>query len=196
MEGHGHGGHGAARHGEGWSHLVAEQQQRLGVVDAWWDLLGRPVGKRLADVGCGPGLFAARFADLGADVLAVEVRREALVAVPSRPRLRTLLHDLDVAPLPERVDVAVFSDVLHHVRRPERMLRHARESASLVLVAEAAPRRAQPGGAKAVPRLAPEEALRLLRAAGFAPETPVWPTEDQYAVVARSTERPATQGES
>jgi SAM-dependent methyltransferase len=177
----GHGSHGG-RAGHAWSHLEAEQRQRLPVVDAWWTLLGRPVGKRVADIGCGPGLFAARLAELGADVLAVDVRADALASVPRRPRLRTLLHDLESGPLPERVDAAVLADVLHHVRDPAALLRNLRGSAPVVLVAETL---AGPGKARA-PRLALDRVSALLKEAGYSPGAAVWPTPDQAVVLGRA----------
>lgn len=171
-------------HGHDWAHLEAEQRRRLAVVDAWWDLLGRPTGKRIADVGCGPGLFAARLAELGADVVAVDVRPEALASVPRRPRLRTLLHDLERRPLPERVDAALLADVLHHVRDPAVLLRNLRQSAPVVLVAETV----TPGHGNANgPRLALDKVSALLRGAGYVPEPAAWPTPDQAAVVGRAT---------
>lgn len=153
-----HKGHGGA----GWGHLEAEQRARLAVVDAWWDLLGRPVGLRLADIGCGPGLFAARFAELGARVLAVDVRPEALARVPRREGLAVLEHDLQAAPLPVPVDVAVLADVLHHVADAPALLRNLR-GARRVLVAETL----RPS--QGAPRLAVGRVEALLRDAGFLP---------------------------
>lgn len=164
-----------------WARLEREQRARLAFADAWWELLGRPTGARLADVGCGPGVLAARYAELGADVLAVDLRADALARVPRRARVRTLAHDLEAAPLPERVDVVVLSDVLHHARQPLAALRHARASAPRVLVAEPAP--GAHAGPPAHARFAPEDVARLLERAGFAAGPVAWPSPGHYALV-------------
>lgn len=162
-----------------WGGLEERQRASLWRADAWWALLGRPVGERLADIGCASGLLSARYADLGAEVLAVDVRPDALARVPDHPRLRTLLHDLQRAPLPEPVDAVVLTDVLHHFPAPAEALRNARASAPRILVAEslAAPREI---------RLAPEEVARLLREAGYEPAPPAWTEPEHFAIVARA----------
>lgn len=167
-----------------WTRLAAHQRERLPLAETWWALLGRPTGARLADVGCGPGVLAARYAELGADVVAVDLRADALAHVPRVPRLRTLQHDLEAAPLPEAVDVMILSDVLHHARHPDRMLRHARESAARLLLAEYDPAGAGRLGPPLDARLAPERAARLLRDAGFTPHPAVATALEQYALVA------------
>lgn len=162
----------------GWTHLEAEQAAGLSRVDAWWDLLGRPVGARIADVGCGPGLHAVRLAELGADVLAVEVRPDAVSRIPRRPNVTPMLHDLQVAPLPERIDIAVLADVVHHARDPAALLANLRLCADRVLVAESVA-----GGRGA--RLAPQAVADALVVAGFEP-APAQDTGDgRFVVVAR-----------
>ena len=165
-----------------WARLARDQQARLPLADAWWSMLGRPAGQRLADLGCGPGVLAHRYAELGADVLAVDLRDEALRHVPRHPRLHNLRHDIEAAPLPRPVDVAVLSDVLHHVPDPGRLLANVWASTRRVLVAETAPEASQgpPGQA----RIAPSAMERLLRDAGFTPAAPAWPGPGQYAIVA------------
>lgn len=167
-----------------WGRLAERQRQRIPLADAWWALLGRPVGQRLADVGCGPGILALHYAQLGADVLAVDLRADALAHVPRHPRIRTLLHDLEAAPLPGRVDVAVLTDVLHHARDPVQMLRHVRAAADRVLVAEYDPGAAGDVGPPLGARLAPHEVARLLADAGFAPEPPARTALEHYALAA------------
>lgn len=178
---HGHFRHDAA---VDWGRLAGEQRVRLPLAEAWWRLLGEPVGRTLADLGCGPGVLAHRYAQLGADVLAVDLRADALQLVPAHPRLRTLRHDIEAAPLPEPVDVAVLSDLLHHARDPGGVLRNVRACARKVLVAEA-----EPGATPGPPtqaRIAPERMQGLLLQAGFAPGPPARPAPGQYALVAQS----------
>lgn len=147
-------------------------------MDAWWEMLGRPVGCRLADIGCGPGLYARRFAELGAQVLAVDVRPEAIAHVPVTPNVTPLLHDLQVAPLAERVDVAVIADVLHHVPDAPALLANLRRSTERVLVAETAL------GHHGAPRLRPETLSTLLRGAGFDPSSPLDGGDGRFVVLA------------
>lgn len=181
---HGH-VHDAFRHEDvDWARLAERQRERLPVVDAWWALLGRPVGQRLADVGCGPGVLAVRYAERGAEVLAVDLRPDALAHVPPHPKLRTLAHDLEAAPLPHGVDVMVLSDVLHHARYPDRMLRHARASTGRILVAEWDPDGPQDIGPPVGSRLAPKDVASLLREAGFEPGASVATEYGHYAIVA------------
>ena len=185
---HGH-VHDAFRHDEpvDWAKLAERQRQRLPLADAYWALLGRPVGQRLADVGCGPGVLAHRYAELGAHVLAVDLRADALAFVPPHLRITTRVHDLEAAPLPERVDAVVMSDVLHHARDPAAMLRHARASGGLLLVAEYDPGGAGDVGPPLEARLGPEAVAKLLREAGFVPGEAVAAGEEQYALVATGT---------
>lgn len=169
------------RHGEpvDWHVVVEGQRAHVARVDRWWELLDRPTGQHLADVGCGPGVPAARLAELGAIVLAVDRRADALAHVPAHPRLSTLEHDLEAGPLPEAVDIIVLSGVLHHAHDPGRMLRNARASAHRILVAE------NTGPPHAI-RLAPDTVAHLLQEAGFEPQDPAWAQADHYAIVATS----------
>lgn len=165
-----------------WRALAAQQTRNLSLADAYWALLGRPVGRRLADIGCGPGVLAARYAELGARVLAVDVRPDALARVPPHPRLQTLLHDIEAGPLPAAVDLLVMTDVLHHAAHPAQVLAHARASAGRILLAEHEP--GQQAGPPVHARLAPARVAGLLEQAGFRPGPPATTVPGQYAIVA------------
>ena len=82
--------------------------------------------RRILDVGCGQGCFAARLkSDRSADVWGVEI--DPIAAGMAAERLdRVLTGDaLDLAPtLPDgHFDCIVLSDVLEHLARPETLLR-------------------------------------------------------------------------
>jgi 2-polyprenyl-3-methyl-5-hydroxy-6-metoxy-1,4-benzoquinol methylase len=82
-----------------------------------------PTARRVLDVGCGSGsVGAALKRDLGAWVAGVELFPQAVEL--ARPRLDELIvADLDtVADLPADLDVAIFGDVLEHLRDPARLL--------------------------------------------------------------------------
>lgn len=183
---HGHHAHDPFRddHDIDWKRLAARQRERLPLADALWDLLGRPAGRRLADVGCGPGVLSVHYARLGAEVLAVDMRADALALVPRHPRVRTVVHDLEAAPLPAQADILVLSDVLHHARSPAQMLEHSRSSAATILVAEWDPRAPGREGPPLEARLAPEVVAQLLVEAGFSPQPPARASLEHYAVVA------------
>ena len=184
--GHGHGADDARTHFRqshvDWQQLAARQAEAIPLAERWWALVGSPVGKRLADIGCGPGVLAARYAALGAHVLAVDLRPDALEHVPRHARLRTLAHDLEGAPLPEHVDVLMLTDVLHHAAKPDAILRNARASTDRILVADhdVGPQHGPPVGS----RLSPERVCQLLRDAGFEPRPVLRPVPGQYAIVA------------
>lgn len=173
-----------------WRRLAALQSDWMALADACWRLSGARPGDTVADVGCGPGVFALRYSQLGGDVAAVDVNRRALDLVPRAARLRTLLHDAARSPLPGRpYDVLFLTDVLHHAVAPASLLRQLRASGTTLVVSETDPAPAQGGhgqGRPGPPRLSSGEALDLLRAAGWKPG-PVVPGQPfgHWSVVAR-----------
>jgi 2-polyprenyl-3-methyl-5-hydroxy-6-metoxy-1,4-benzoquinol methylase len=83
-----------------------------------------PTARRVLDVGCGAGsVGAALKRDLGAWVAGIELFPQAVEI--ARSRLDELIvADLDtVTDLPADLDVAIFGDVLEHLRDPARLLR-------------------------------------------------------------------------
>jgi len=86
--------------------------------------------QRVIDFGCGRGAFGAHIkARQGAEVFGVELFDDAAAVAEQRLDLvvRADLDTLDELPIEEgSVDVAVFGDVLEHLRDPHRLLRLAR----------------------------------------------------------------------
>lgn len=167
-----------------WRHLAARQAEAAGWAWRWWELLGKP--RRLADIGCGPGVVSLAYAEMGVDVLAVDLRAEALALVPKHPRITVLQHDLEDAPLAKRVDAVVMTDVLHHAKNPAAMLDHAAQSGNAFLVAEHRPdvHHGPPQSA----RLSPEAVAEWARAAGCS-VTQAMEVGDRFVLVAQTATR-------
>lgn len=160
------------RHGAtvAWDELKRRQEEWLPLADAWWSLAGAEPGMRIADVGCGAGVFATRYAALGADVTAVDMHTEALTNIRQGPRLRALTHDVEQAPLPGvPYEILFLTDVLHHAGSPAALLQNLRASGQVLLLGELDP--AGPGheGLDPAERLPPETAAEWMSAAGWRP---------------------------
>jgi methionine biosynthesis protein MetW len=87
-------------------------------------------GKRVLDVGCGPGNLATILSRTGNVVVGIDKDKSALESA-QRVCERTIAADLDHAELDElvgdeRFDVVVFADVLEHVRNPVKLLNSSR----------------------------------------------------------------------
>src|SRR5688500_1902599 len=151
------------RHGSpvDWGHLAAAQRGWLPLADAYWRASRAKPGSTVADVGSGPAVFAARYADLGGSVTAVDLNPEALELAPRPAGLRTLVHDAELAPLPSAYDVAFLTDVLHHARAPETLLRNLRASARGLVVGELEPSGPGDVGVDPAHRLVPAKAAAL-----------------------------------
>ena len=91
------------------------------------DLLDPRAGWRIADVGCGPGAFAAALVARGAQVTAIDSARAMLDAVAAR-ELGCELVEADAAALPladGSHDAACIVQVLEYVDDPVGVLREA-----------------------------------------------------------------------
>jgi SAM-dependent methyltransferase len=93
------------------------------VGDLWQDIHGeRPVGRRLLDVGGGPGYFAAAFADAGVRYIGVEPDpSEMHAASPVLARENATFVRASGMALPfadNSVDICLSSNVAEHVPRP------------------------------------------------------------------------------
>ncbi len=88
-------------------------------------VLCRP-GSRVLDVGCGPGVVAQRFVDIGCDVVGLDIAPESVTAMAERGLVAHLV-DLDNGDLGEALgsdsfDVIVCLDVLEHTKAPSDVL--------------------------------------------------------------------------
>ncbi len=92
----------------------------LGIID---ELIGDLRGKRVLDVGCGPGLYAAKLLDRGAVVTGFDQSAEMIKLAERRlgSDVTLRVHDAD-EPLAwaddDSFDLAVMTLVLHHLERP------------------------------------------------------------------------------
>ncbi|MDO9464621.1 MAG: class I SAM-dependent methyltransferase [bacterium] len=86
-------------------------------------LIGRD--KRVIDFGCGSGYFTKILKDKGCRVTCIDIlEAEARKAIPFSENV--IIHDIDTINLKEQLngkyDVALFADVLEHLKYPERIL--------------------------------------------------------------------------
>ena len=58
--------------------LASRRPETVDASVAWLDRLLRLRGKRVCDLGCGPGLYTTRFADLGAEVTGIDFSEVSL----------------------------------------------------------------------------------------------------------------------
>ena len=99
--------------------------------------LALPPGSRILDVGCGSGWLSEYFARLGYVVKGIDIspdliemsrERVARVAygVDHETPLRCTfdVHDIELAPLPEKFDAVLCYDSLHHFEDEKAVLRH------------------------------------------------------------------------
>jgi len=79
-------------------------------------------GRRVLDLGCGPGYLSVRLAERGFEVVAVDL----VAPVETHPGVRFVsadLNALDRLPVDGQFDYILLADVVEHLLEPERMLR-------------------------------------------------------------------------
>jgi SAM-dependent methyltransferase len=131
----------------------------------------------VADIGAGTGYFAARIANMlpKGRVYAVDLEPDMvrhLAARAKREKLANLVAVQGAAgdpKLPEKVDVALFVDVYHHIDdRPAyfRRLRGALRPGGRVAIVDF--KLDSPQGPPRAARIAPERVIAEMRQAGYA----------------------------
>ncbi|MFP5310477.1 MAG: methyltransferase domain-containing protein [Actinomycetes bacterium] len=94
-------------------------------------------GRRVLDLGCGPGILAGALARDGFEVVAADVREDLLAAARDRGVGATVVADLDADDWTDRLaahgpyDTIVLADVLEHLVDPEGTLTAIRETGLL-----------------------------------------------------------------
>lgn len=86
------------------------------------ELLKVSRGERALDAGCGPGDMAARFADLGAHVTAIDSDPEMAAVAGRLPGVTARTGDLAALDRPGAFDVVWAERVLQHVADPDRVV--------------------------------------------------------------------------
>lgn len=99
--------------------------------------LALPLEARILDLGCGPGWLVEYFARFGYDVTGIDISpglvaaaQQRLAAVPfdlgrNGPlRCRVAVHDVESGPLPERFDLIIAYDSLHHFEDERAVMRN------------------------------------------------------------------------
>jgi 2-polyprenyl-3-methyl-5-hydroxy-6-metoxy-1,4-benzoquinol methylase len=92
------------------------------------NLIGRD--KRVLEFGCATGYFSQLLVSRGCEVVGLEINEEA-AKISEKVCKRVIVADLDFTPLSEILegetfDVAVFGDVLEHLRQPSKVLSDTR----------------------------------------------------------------------
>lgn len=171
------------------------QERRSELASDFWALADARPGWRVADVGCGPGYFAIRYAAMTGPtghVHAVDVSPEALEYLRSRldpihhAHLTTEVLDIERVSLPDlHFDALFCTDVLHHARDLRAALRHLREARAPLVIAEFDPRGPGDIGPPIEDRLSPDALVQALRGTGWTPKPWVALRHEHFAIVAR-----------
>lgn len=178
-----------------WDEVWHRQGRRASLAETWWHMLALRPGARVAEVGCGPGFFALRYAHLtgpAGHVHAVDVNEDALAFLRTRldpahhAHVTTEALDIERHPLPNlRWDALFLTDVLHHADDPRAALQNLRETRAPLLVAEFEPDGPGEMGPPREMRLGSDDLLAMLREAGWTPGPVVRQPFEHYCVVAR-----------
>lgn len=77
-------------------------------------------GQKVLDIGCGPGVFTARYAQAGAEVIGVDVSEQMIqVAKDQFPGAGFRVADAEQLPFErDTFDLVVGVHVVHHLARP------------------------------------------------------------------------------
>ena len=101
--------------------------------------LDLPPGARILDVACGSGWLSEYFARLGYDVTGIDISPQLIQICEDRIRAlpplvdhetpircRFIVHDIELAALPEKFDAIICYDAMHHLEDAGSALRHIR----------------------------------------------------------------------
>ena len=84
---------------------------------------GKPTGGAVLEIGCGPGLMLAAFAQRGWRALGVERNEEAAARARSTPGVEITAAPLEQLPGEARFDLIILFHVLEHIREPVPLLK-------------------------------------------------------------------------
>jgi SAM-dependent methyltransferase len=177
-----------------WERLFARQAERLDLAREWWAWAGGREGARVADVGCGPGFLAMRYAEwagVGGRVLALDAQEGALAFLDKRlppglhGRVSARRFDAEREALADAVEIVLLTNVLHHLRDPVAALRNVQAPGRTLLVADYDPLGPGERGPPTDERIPPATLAAWLAEAGWRAEAPRAQRMEQYAIVAR-----------
>jgi ubiquinone/menaquinone biosynthesis C-methylase UbiE len=163
-----------------WDEVYTRQEQRAGLVPAWMEALGLAAGKRVIEIGAGPGYVSLVLAHrVGADgmIYAVDRSADALAHLERRQKkrgvtnIRRLVADAAVLPAEGlHADSALVTMVLHHADDPAGIMLNLHRllpPGALIVVAEFHPEGPCEQGAPRTARLDPAQVQAWCEAAGF-----------------------------
>jgi len=179
-----------------WDEVYARQVQRAALVGDWMNALRLKTGKRVLEIGAGPGyvslVLAERVGATGA-VYAVDLSTEALAHLARLQKeqgvsnIERFVADAATLELPGRhADAALVSMILHHTDDPAGILRNVARLLSpggLAVVAEFHPDGPCDRGPPREHRLAPHQVRSWCEAAGFLQLNERRQTSEHYMLV-------------
>jgi ubiquinone/menaquinone biosynthesis C-methylase UbiE len=77
-------------------------------------------GKKILDIGCGPGVFTERYAQAGADIIGIDFSEQMIrIAKDQFPKIEFRVADAEQLPFEnDTFDLVVGVYVVHHLARP------------------------------------------------------------------------------
>lgn len=177
---------------QGLERFVARQQRKRHLAAVWAALAGLEPGMIAADIGCGPGILTREYGRITGPrgrVHGVEPDTRLAPWLEPGENVLFLFRSFDsVLNLPDVPDIMFLTDTLHHLAKPDLLLRNIRAACGArtrLFIAEYDP--AQPGlvGAKPHRRMAKPLLCELVAAAGFRQERLVDTEDEHYAMIAR-----------
>jgi len=110
------------RHAKTDEYDVFTPQANARLIDAFTRLSGLPKGSRVADLGCGSGIFTNLLHQAGYDSTGVDISPKLVALGQAKfPHVRLIEGDIENLPFPsESLDGALLSGVVHHLPDPRK----------------------------------------------------------------------------
>jgi ubiquinone/menaquinone biosynthesis C-methylase UbiE len=163
-----------------WAAAFERQAQRAALVVVWLDALEVHAGSRVLDVGAGPGYVSLQAAQrvgptgMGYAVArsadALDYRADQQHKLGPAQICRIVADAATMAPMPDPLDAALVTMVLHHCEDPAAVLRNVCRLLPVgarVVVAEFDPRGPCEAGPPSQKRLEPDDVRAWCEAAGL-----------------------------
>lgn len=110
------------RHAAADEYDVFAPEANARLIDAFVRLSGLPKGARVADLGCGSGVFTNLLHQAGFDSIGVDLSPKLIAVGRAKyPHLRLIEGDIEKLPFPSgTLDGALLSGVVHHLPDPRK----------------------------------------------------------------------------